>query len=151
MVQDEWQKKSAGSLLFGGGAYYGMMRADSAIVPKFVQNGFAQAGINKINFFTVGPGIGYAYTLVVKKHFFVSASVIGSLNFNFCSEQKVDVKNNKLAINPSALYKAAIGYNGNTCSISANWVRNALWIQGISSPEKYFWLQEIAVSYWRKK
>jgi hypothetical protein len=137
MVQDEWQKKSAGSLLFGGQAYYGMMKADSAIVPKFVQNGFAQAGINKINFFTVGPGIGYAYTLVVKKHFFVTGSLIGSLNLNFSSEQKSNVQNSKVIVNPSALYKAAIGYNSNTWNISANWVGNALWIHSIFSPERY--------------
>jgi len=138
MIQDEWQKKSAGSFLFGGHAFYGIMKADSSIVPKFMQNGFAQAGINKINFFTVGPGIGYAYTLVIKKHFFVTGSLIGSLNLNFSSEQKSNVQNSKVSVNPSAFYKAAIGYNSNTWDLSANWVGNAWWIQGISAPEKYF-------------
>jgi len=138
MIQDEWQKKSAGSLLFGGQAYYGIMKADSSIVPKFAENGFPQAGINKINFFTIGPGIGYAYTLVIKKHFFVTGSVIGSLNFNFSSEQKPNVQNSEVRVSPSALYKAAIGYNSNTWDLSANWVGNAMWIQSISAPEKYF-------------
>src|SRR4030095_15001347 len=132
MVQDEWQKKSAGSFLFGGQASYGIMKADSAIVPKFAQNGFAQAGINKINFFTVGPGVGYAYTLVIKKHFFVTASLIGSLGLNFSSEQKLNTQENRVAIDPATIYKASIGYNSNTWNISANWAGNAMWVQGIS-------------------
>jgi hypothetical protein len=137
MIQDEWQKKSAGSLLFGGEAYYGIMKADSAIVPKLVQNGFPQAGIDKINFFTVGPGVGYAYTVVVKKHFFITASLIASLDLNFSSEERLNDKNNRVAINPATIYKAAIGYNSNTWDISANWAGNALWIQGVSSSERY--------------
>ncbi|HEY6974904.1 MAG TPA: DUF4421 domain-containing protein [Chitinophagaceae bacterium] len=138
MVQDEWQKKSAGSLLFGGQASYGIMKGDSAIVPKPVQNGFTQAGINKINFLTVGPGAGYAYTLVIKKHFFVTASLIGSLGLNFSSEQKLNAKNNRVAVNPATIYKASIGYNSSTWDISTTWAGNALWVQGISTSERYF-------------
>src|SRR6266540_597951 len=81
MTQNEWQKKSAGSLLYGGEAYYGTIKADSALVPNEIKN--------------------------------------------------------KLAINPAAIYKAAIGYNSNTWSVSASWTGNALWAKGTSSSDPY--------------
>ncbi len=69
ITQNEWQTKSAGSLLYGGEIYYGQVKGDSAIVHNKVSNNFEQAGLNKINFISVGPGIGYAYTLVIHKNF----------------------------------------------------------------------------------
>jgi hypothetical protein len=138
MIQNEWQRKSAGSLLFGGEAYYGTIKADSALVPKQIEKGFSQAGINKINFFSAGPGIGYAYTLVIQRHFFITTSVIANLDLNFSSEEGINSKNNKVSVNPAAVYKAAIGYNSSSWDISANCVGNALWISTASSSEKYF-------------
>src|SRR3954447_17114841 len=80
MTQTEWQKKSAGSLLLGGLAYYGQIKGDSSLVPAKIEEVFPQAaGINNINFIGVGIGGGYAYTLVVAKHFYISASTIANI------------------------------------------------------------------------
>ena len=38
ITQNEWQTKSAGSLLYGGEIYYGQVKGDSAIVPNKVSN-----------------------------------------------------------------------------------------------------------------
>jgi hypothetical protein len=138
ILQTEWQKKSAGSILFGGQAYYGVMKGDSALVPKRVESGFAQAGITDVNFLSIGPGIGYAYTLVIEKHFFITGSVVGNLDINFTTE-KSSVKNNKVAINPATVYKAALGYNGSMWNVSANWTGNGIWLQGASFEKDYFW------------
>lgn len=42
ITQNEWQKKSAGSALYGGTMYYGTAKADSALVPKSIESSFAK-------------------------------------------------------------------------------------------------------------
>ena len=136
-VQNEWQKKSAGSVLFGGEAYYVSFGGDSTLVPKQIQSGYPQAGIKKINFFSIGPGIGYAYTLVIDRHFFITTSLIGNLDLNFSSEEGT-AKNKKFSLKPAAVYKGAIGYNCDTWSLAANLTGNALLVKGASSSKDYF-------------
>src|SRR5258705_7254913 len=138
IMQTEWQKKSAGSFLYGGEAYYGTVKADSAFVPKSVQNSFPQAGLSTINFFRIGPGAGYAYTLVIAKHFFITGSLIGNLDFSFTTEKAVN-KNNKFALSPTTVYKAAMGYNSRSWNVSANLTGNGLWIKGSASSKDYYW------------
>ncbi len=138
IVQTEWQKKSAGSLLYGGEVYYGTVKGDSAFVPASVQNRFPQSGINNINFFRVGPGIGYAYTLVIATHFFITGSLIGNLDLSFTTEKGAG-KNNAFTVSPSSVYKAALGYNSSSWNVSANLTGNALWIKSASSPKNYYW------------
>jgi hypothetical protein len=138
ITQNEWQTKSAGSLLFGGEIYYGLVKGDSALVPKTVSSSFEQAGINKINFISAGPGIGYAYTLVVDKNFFITGSAIGSLDFNFSTEEKEGSSHTKSSILPGAIYRGAIGYNSSTWSISAHIIGNALYVGSASSSKDYF-------------
>lgn len=43
----------------------------------------AEEYINKINYFSIGPGIGYAYTLSLFHHIFFTGSLTGDLNFSF--------------------------------------------------------------------
>ena len=130
--------KSAGSLLYGGEAYYGIIKGDSALVPNRVSNNFPQKGITKINFFSIGPGIGYAYTLVIDKSFFISASAIGSLDVNFSTEERTNDKHSKVSLLPGGVYKGAIGYNSSTWSISANITGNALYAGSAFSSKEYF-------------
>jgi hypothetical protein len=138
IVQNEWQKRSAGSLLYGGEAFYGTIQGDSAFVPKKVEAGFDQAGVDKINFLNIGPGIGYAYTLVLAKHFYVTGSLIANLDVSFISEEKAGSKENQVAISPASVYKAGLGYNSSTWNLSANWSGNGLWLNGPSSSKNYF-------------
>ncbi|HEX7904745.1 MAG TPA: DUF4421 domain-containing protein [Chitinophagaceae bacterium] len=137
LVQNEWQKKSAGSLLYGGEICSATIQGDSTLVPKSVQSSFPQAGINKINFLSVGPAIGYAYTVVMAQHFFITGSVIGNLDINFTKESLSGVQKKKTGINPVAVYKAAIGYNSSNWSISANIAGNAVWAKSAASPKDY--------------
>jgi hypothetical protein len=131
MMQNEWQKKSAGSLMAGGLVYYGQIKGDSSLVPKQVENFFPKAaGIDNINFFSVGIGGGYGYTLVIDKHFYLTGSLIANLHADFSGVENRNNKKNKIAIRPSTIYKAAIGYNSDSWNISANWAANDLWIRG---------------------
>jgi len=131
MMQNEWQKKSAGSLLVGGIAYYSEIKGDSSLIPAKIEYAFPQAvSINNINFIGVGIGGGYAYTLVVAKHFYVTASAIVNINANFSTVENGDDKQNRTKINPCLIYKAAIGYNSNSWDISATWAASDLWVTG---------------------
>ncbi|HEY1869869.1 MAG TPA: DUF4421 family protein, partial [Chitinophagaceae bacterium] len=131
MTQNEWQKKSAGSLLLGGLIYYGQIKGDSSLVPGKVENSFPDAaGIDKINFFSVGLGAGYVYTLVIAKHFYITGSMIGNLDANFSTAENTDDKKNRTIVNPSIIYKASAGYNSDSWDISANWAATHLWIKG---------------------
>ncbi len=135
---NDWQTKSAGSLLFGGEAYFGSIKGDSVLVPAMVSNLYEQAGIDKINFFSIGPGIGYAYTLVISKHFFITGSAIGSIDVNFSSEKRNGDKKTKTSLIPGGIYKGALGYNSSTWSVSANITGNALYTGSESSSKEYF-------------
>ena len=122
LIQNEWQKKSAGTLLFGGEAYYGTMKDDSAWVPAKIESGYPQQGINKINLFSIGPGAGFAYTLVAFQHLFVTGSITGNVNLNIVTEHRDDDKGNRTSLEPVARYRLAAGYNGSVWQVSANWI-----------------------------
>lgn len=136
--QTEWQKKSAGSLLYGGNMYYGSMQGDSSLVPAMIQGSYPQAGINKINFFSIGPGAGYAHTFVIDKHFFITGSMVGNLNLNFTKEESGS-SNSKVALSPATVFKAALGYNSSNWNVSANWTGNGIWFKGSATTKDYFW------------
>jgi Domain of unknown function (DUF4421) len=136
--QKDWQIKSAGSLLIGAETYYGIVKADSALVPSKAGSNYTQAGIDKINFFSIGPGIGYAYTLVISKHLFITGSAIGSLNINISSEQNNGSKNSKTKVIPGGIYKAAMGYNSHIWCVSATLQGNALYAASEASSKEYF-------------
>ncbi len=137
MIQNEWQKRSSGSLLLGGEASYGIIKADSALVPKQAENTFPQAGIESIKFLNLGPGAGYAYTLVIKKHFFVMGSLIANVDISFSSEERINGTNHSVSLNPGFIYKAATGYNSNTWNVSINCVGNGLWVGSESTSKRY--------------
>jgi len=137
VIQNEWQKKSAGSLLLGGEIYYGINKADSSFVPGSIANEYPQAGINNVQFFSFGPGIGYAYTLVVQQHFFVTGSLSLNANLSFSTETGTLGKSNKTALNAATFFRLAAGYNSSTWNLSANWVGNKLPVRGASSANNY--------------
>jgi len=137
MIQNEWQKRSAGSFLYGGEMYYGYLKGDSSFIPAAKANDFMQAGIDKTQFFTIGAGAGYAYTLVIDEHFYAMGSLIANLDMHFTTDHygKDELKKNSLQ--PSFIYKAAIGYNFKNWNISANFAGNTLWVKTASVGDVY--------------
>ena len=137
LLQSEWQKKSAGSIIYGGEIHHGTVHGDSALVPALLSHTYPQAGINKINILSFGPGAGYAYTLVMAQHFFITGSMIINLDANFVREEDGTTKEKNVSINPSEVFKLAAGYNGRKWNISANWTGSASSVQGSLTPENY--------------
>lgn len=139
LQQSEWQKKSAGSLLYGGIAYYGLIEGDSALVPKRIQANYSQRGIDNVNYMALGAGIGYAYTLVMARHFFITASMVGNVDATFTSEEiGTNGAVHTTSVAPSLVGKAAIGYNSRTWAFSINSASSAFWTKGGASSQKYY-------------
>lgn len=137
MIQSEWQKKSAGSFLYGGEAYYAYLKGDSSFIPQLHSNDFAQNGIDKMQFFTIGAGAGYAYTLVIQKRFYLTGSFIANMDVNFATEHYGTEERKKTALHPSFIYKAAVGYNFDQWNVSANFAGNTLWIKTLTADDPY--------------
>ncbi|HEX6847363.1 MAG TPA: DUF4421 domain-containing protein [Chitinophagaceae bacterium] len=137
MVQNEWQKRSAGSFLLGGEMYYGIVKADSALVPESVAMSYKQQGIHKIQFFEIGPGAGYAYTLVLAQHFFITGGLNANLNVGWVRETSDVGSDDCFSFTPNFLYRAAVGYNSPTWNVNVSWVSNRISVRGPSAADGY--------------
>src|SRR5690606_6170000 len=84
--QDEWQKRSAGSLLIGGEAVYGTIKAASAFVTSEYRSAFDSPEVDRIRMLKIGPGLGYGYTLVAGDHLFFSGSATATINLSVVKE-----------------------------------------------------------------
>lgn len=137
MVQNEWQKKSAGSFLAGMEVYYGAHSADSAFVPTMLNNKFDQKGIKRIRFFELGPGVGYTYTLVVAKHFFATASLTLNPKFSLSSELSDNKSKTHVSIVPGYFARGAIGYNSEHWNANLSFVGNKVLTKGSHTTDHY--------------
>jgi hypothetical protein len=113
-LQNEYQHKSSGSLLVGGEVFYGRIKGDSAIIPSNMQDTMFLRDLRfyKTTITSLAANVGYAYTFVVKQHFFLSLSLTGGLGGNATSLFLEDgvVKHN-VGIQFSNTVRASIGYN----------------------------------------
>ena len=80
-LQDEWQKKSAGSFFAGGGIYWDGSDADSSFVPSAiaVPDFYRGVGFKQWELLAVAATGGYAHTFVIDKRFFIMLSAIGGV------------------------------------------------------------------------
>ncbi|NII24382.1 DUF4421 domain-containing protein [Pseudoflavitalea sp. X16] len=130
MLQNEWQKRSAGTLLIGGEFYYGQTKGDSALVPSAVADNYKQAGVTRIRYFDIGPGVGYAYTAVLEQHFFATGSLTMSLPLSFQKQWRDGIKESRLSVSPDLLTRIGIGYNSDRSTFSIMWVNSTVQTKG---------------------
>ncbi len=83
-LQNEYQKKSAGSFIAGGEVFVWEMRGDSSLVPaEALQDGFYDGlPFTRTSQLSAAVNAGYAYTLVIAKRFFATASLTASVGAN---------------------------------------------------------------------
>jgi hypothetical protein len=126
-VQNQTQKKSAGSPILGMEAYWVFASADSAIVPSGIVPGFFDnKSYNQSDMFNFGINGGYAYTFVVREKFNLSLSSIfgaaaGSsiLHDSFNSESY----DSGIAFGVNNTTRASIGYNTKKFYIGFSYLR----------------------------
>lgn len=116
------QKKSAGSITAGLFGVFDKIRTDNGFVPKeLVDSTDIVFDLKSFQAFTVGVNVGYMYTFVIKKGFFISLA--GAPGIGYRHYQLADINNNKNAINQLALQlagKIAIGYNWKRYMVNFN-------------------------------
>ncbi len=113
-VQNEYQKKSAGSFIIGGGAHYIDTKADSAVIPAGIKKAdfFGGSRYNKSRVVSVALGAGYAQTWIIKKRYFIMASGVGSIGINQTSlleERGTGTSGSGLHLDGT--FRVAAGYN----------------------------------------
>ncbi|PSL46759.1 uncharacterized protein DUF4421 [Chitinophaga niastensis] len=113
-LQNEYQKKSAGSFIVGAEIFFAKIEGDSSLVPANIidttflrDEHYYRSGIASI-----AANFGYAYTYVFKKHFFVSLSFTGGLGAN---QTRLFFENGHVSHNVGLQFsntiRGSIGYN----------------------------------------
>lgn len=137
MLQSEWQKKSVGTWLIGGEIYAGSFSGDSALVPSLLKERYEQDEINKVRFLEMGPGGGYAYTLVVKRNFFIMGSATLNLDIGLSREFIHGETKDRISVSPNFIYRAVIGYNSKVWNLNVSLVGNRIAVRGASTSQDY--------------
>ncbi|WP_346235973.1 DUF4421 family protein [Niabella insulamsoli] len=135
---DARQKKSAGSLLYGGEFFYGKAKGDSAFIPSALAAEYPHANVRELSFITFGPGLGYGYTFVAKEHLFATAMASLNADVSYIKEWDTD---NQLGttwkFNPNFKAKGAIGYNADRWGIALSYVSNRLFFKASETDARY--------------
>lgn len=129
-LQSEWQKRSAGTFLLGGEIFAGEIFADSTLIPARINAEVAEENMERITFVELGPSAGYAYTLVVKKHFFATASVSGSLDAGLNTLYTDEGEKREFGFRPNSMVRLAAGYNSRIWSFNAVYINNTVRLPG---------------------
>ena len=137
MTQNEQQLKSAGSLLLGGELYLGGLRGDSALLPSLLMAAYPQQQTDKIRFFRIGVGAGYAYSYVFQKHFFVSAGLTAIVDYAATSEFQQKQKKSVHVVAPNLSYRVSVGYNSRLFNINASVFNNSVPAHSALTNRKY--------------
>ena len=125
--QKQFQKKSAGSFLFGAGIYAILINADSSIVPNTISNpGFYNGDrFNKSNIYSLVVNGGYAYTLVIHKNYFVTGALNlgGGLSYTTLANTIAGDRNDKVGTQLDVAFRLGTGYNSSRYFVGVQYVR----------------------------
>ena len=122
-LQNEWQYRSAGTLLIGGELFVGKAKADSSVFPAIgVQSN--RPSTDFLRFYEIGPNIGYAYTCVIARHFFITGSLSVAADFSNTTFSGPDKKTNKYGINPNSMLRLFAGYNSERSAFSVTFTNS---------------------------
>lgn len=124
--QNEWQKKSAGTFLAGFEAYGGWVKADSSIIPSNIGHEQFRSDLSKFNFFEFGPSGGYAYTLILDRHFFFTASGSVSLAYGVNTMRGGGSMHQVTGLSPNTIFRIFAGYNSSTWAFNINYITDGV-------------------------
>jgi hypothetical protein len=116
-LQNERQKRSAGTLLIGGEFFIGKASADSSVYPTLSISG-TRPNTELLRFYEVGPNIGYAYTLVIARHFFVTGSITLAADYSLSEFEGPNGTTSVSGFNPNSMLRLFAGYNSDRSAIS---------------------------------
>ncbi len=138
-VQNEWQKRSAGSFIVGFEIYSGLARGDSSLVPilTYPSGIFDDLDIRKMTFFEFGPSAGYAHTFVYKSTWFFTAHLSINPSVGWVSEYKVGLLDENIGLYPNVMSRAVVGYNSPQWFIGLSYINNSLRLSSSLESRRY--------------
>lgn len=121
--QSAWQKRSAGSFMAGFEMYGGrvLQRGEENLI--FDDIPFL-TGQPFISYFQLGPNVGYAGTLVLFKHFFITGVASINYNFGYSSFENDNDPVFNWGFSHNYFLRGFVGYNSAKWSINTNYVHN---------------------------
>ncbi len=125
------QKKSAGSPMAGFFFSYYDLRADSAILPANISSEFnIKANISEANILSAGLLGGYAYTLVLPLHFFITLSANPGISFNIGDAKSIKYYSigHPATVSFKLLSRNAVGYTGTRWYGFFSWLADAYYV-----------------------
>ncbi len=91
------------------------IRADSSIIPDNYRfkNSFSSNRLNQSDIYNITINSGYAYTLVIKKHFFATLGAHGGVGFNYTTMTGPEDERSNTSLHGqiNATLRIAAGYN----------------------------------------
>lgn len=125
-LQNEWQKRTAGSFLLGAEWFIGRTKSDSSIVPTKIERPPDNSGITRLSFIEAGPNAGYAYTYVYRQHWFATGAASVSLDLGWYTVENNSGKETTFGFRPNSLFRVSGGYNSRKWAFSILAVSNAM-------------------------
>ncbi len=122
-LQSAWQQRSAGSLLAGFEIYGGSVQNPFPILPQGLYSG-PFSDFNRLNFFQIGPNLGYVYTLVFFRRVFITGMASGNLSLGTQKIQDNIEEQGTWGLSSNMFLRGFVGYNSGRWSINANYVSN---------------------------
>lgn len=127
-IQNQSQRKSAGTFLVGMEAYTGRVAGDSSLVPSLLVE--EPIPVESMSFIEIGPNIGYAYTQVIRKRFFLSGSASVSVNAGYNRYREKSSLQSVVTISPNSLFRVSGGYNSREWSFNLLYIATGLYLLG---------------------
>lgn len=138
-LQNEFQKKSAGSPIIGFEGHWMLGSSDSAMIaPNIPPSGFLEdVPFNQVDIFNMGINGGYAYTFVWREKLYLSLSLTmgfsGAKNNIHYSNSSTTYWNG-LTVGLTTSSRFSLGYNSNDYYVGLSGthfaLRNLVWNQG---------------------
>ncbi len=119
-IQGEWQRKSSGSFILGAGLNYYGVNGDSSIIDRrYTTVTKSPLSFDQSTNVSLGVNIGYAYTLVLGEHWFVTAAVSAGPGIGYTAlDNQEDLTRNiskaeyqGVAFQLNGTVRVALGYN----------------------------------------
>lgn len=122
-IQNERQKKSAGSFVIRPAFIYYRIFSDQGIIPAEIVDAYHIPQSNLVTsgeFYSLGLSPGYVYTLVFLKNFYIMGAVFGGVaaQFSSFSNERSDYSNFEFTFQLSG--RLALGYNSHKWFLGAS-------------------------------
>ncbi len=123
-IQNEWQKKTAGSFLAGANIFYNQIQGDSSLIPVQIRDTSFLGAYNykSSGYFAIGGDFGYTLSLVYKKHWFFDFTILGGFTLgNSVIIEETKEKKAAIKTGLNLLNRVGVGYNNERIYFGINY------------------------------